>query len=205
MAFDRLLMSVLRTPLVRFAHSWSASQVSCTRLQAERPNHVWSCDFVEDRTHDGCKYRMLSVVDEFKREYLSIRIDRKLKSSDVIDVLSDPLILRGVPEHIMSDNGPEFFAKTVQEWGAAVGAKTAYIEPVSQWENRHIESFNARLRDELFNGENFYTLAEAYIVIENWRCFYNTRRPQGSLGCRPPAQEVFMPRSARAAAIPQPA
>ena len=178
---------------------------ACIRLRAERPNHVWSYDFVEDRTHDGRKYRMLNVVDEFTRECLSIRINRKLKSSDVIDILSDLFILRGVPEHIRSDNGPEFVAKAVQDWIAAVGAKTAYIEPGSPWENGYIESFNARLRDELLNGEIFYTLAEARVIVESWRRFYNTLRPHGSLGYRPPAPEVFIPQSARAAALPRPA
>ena len=101
---------------------------SCIRLRAERPNHVWSYDFVEDRTHEGRKYRMLNLIDEFTHECLAIRVDRKLKSADVIDVLSDQFILRGVPEHIRSDNGPEFLAKAVQDWIGAVGAKTAYIE-----------------------------------------------------------------------------
>jgi len=146
---------------------------SCLRLRAERRNHVWSYDFVEDRTHDGRKYRMLNIVDEFTHECLAIRIDRKLKSIDVINVLTDLFILRGVPEHIRSDNGPEFVAKAVQEWIAAVGAKTAYITPGSPWENGFIESFNARLRDELLDGEIFYSLAEARIVIESWRRHYN--------------------------------
>ena len=134
---------------------------SCIRLRPEHPNHVWSYDFVEDRTHDGRKFRMLNVIDEFTHECLAIRINRKLKAIDVIDVLSDLFILRGVPGHIRSDNGPEFVAKAVQEWIAAVGAKTAYIEPGSPWENGYIESFNARLRDELLNGEIFYTLARS--------------------------------------------
>ncbi len=123
---------------------------SCIRLRAERPNHVWSYDFVEDRTHEGRKYRMLNLIDEFTHECLAIRVDRKLKSADVIDVLSDQFILRGVPEHIRSDNGPEFVAKAVHDWIGAVGAKTAYIERGSPWENGFVESFNARLRDELF-------------------------------------------------------
>ena len=126
---------------------------SCIRLRAERPNHVWSYDFVEDRTHDGRKYRMLNVIDEFTHEALAIRSDRKLNSTDVIDVLTDLFILRGTPEHVRSDNGPEFIARAVQEWIAAVGARTAYIEPGSPWENGFIESFNARLRDELLDGE----------------------------------------------------
>ncbi len=166
---------------------------SCIRLRAERPNHVWSYDFVEDRTHEGKKYRMLNIVDEFTHECLAIRIDRKLKSADVIDVLSDLFILRGVPGHVRSDNGPEFVAKAVQEWIGAVGAKTAYIAPGSPWENGFIESFNARLRDELLDGEIFYSLKEARIVIESWRRHYNTVRPHGSLGYKPPAPEVFIP------------
>jgi putative transposase len=166
---------------------------SCIRLRAERPNHVWSYDFVEDRTHDGRKYRMLNLIDEFTHECLAIRVDRKLKSADVIDVLSDQFVLRGVPEHIRSDNGPEFVAKAVRDWIGAVGVKTAYIERGSPWENGFIESFNARLRDELLDGEIFYSLAEARIVIESWRRHYNTERPHGSLGYKPPAPEVFIP------------
>jgi putative transposase len=182
------------------------SDGSCIRLRAERPNHVWSYDFVEDRTHDGRKYRMLNLIDEFTHECLAIRVNRKLKAVDVIDVLSDLFILRGVPEHIRSDNGAEFAAKAVQEWIAAVGAKTAYIAPGSPWENGFIESFNARLRDELLDGEIFYSLKEAKIVIESWRRHYNTLRPHGSLGYKPPAPEVFVPAmSARAAQQPQPA
>lgn len=161
---------------------------SCIGLRAER-----SYDFVEDRTHDGRKYRMLNIIDEFTHECLAIRVSRRLKAIDVIDVLSDLFILRGVPEHVRSDNGPEFVAKAVQNWIGAVGAKTAYIAPGSPWENGFIESFNARLRDELLDGEIFYTLAEAKIVIESWRRHFNTLRPHGSLGYKPPAPEVFVP------------
>jgi transposase InsO family protein len=118
---------------------------SCIRLRSEHRNHVWSYDFVEDRTHNGRKYRMLNVIDEFTHECLAIRVARRLKAIDVIDVLSDLFILRGVPEHIRSDNGPEFVAKALQEWIGGVGAKTAYIAPGSPWENGYVESFNARL------------------------------------------------------------
>jgi putative transposase len=165
---------------------------SCIRLRPGYANHVWSYDFVEDRTHDGRKYRMLNVIDEFTRESLAIRVKRKLNSTDVIDVLSDLFILRGVPGHIRSDNGPEFVAKAVREWIATVGAQTAYITPGSPWENGYIESFNGKLRDELLNGEIFYTLAEAKVVIEGWRRHYNTLRPHSSLGYRPPAPEVVL-------------
>jgi putative transposase len=123
---------------------------------------------------------MLNVLDEFTHECLAIRVARKLKAINVIDVLSDLFILQGIPAHIRSDNGPEFVAKAVQDWIAVVGAKTAYIERGSPWENGYIESFNARLRDELLNGEIFYTLREAQIVIESWRRHYNTIRPHAS-------------------------
>jgi len=136
---------------------------------------------------------MLNVVDEFTHECLTIRVNRKLEVIDVIDVLSDLFILCGVPGHIRSDNGPEFVAKAVQEWNAAMGAKTAYIEPGSPWENGYIENFNARLRDELLNGEIFYSLREAQIIIESWLRHYNAIRPHASLGYKPPAPEVFVP------------
>jgi transposase InsO family protein len=165
---------------------------SCIRLRPEYRNHVWSYDFVEDRTHDGRKIRMLNVIDEFTHECLAIRVARKLKAADVIDVLSDLFILRGVPGHIRSDNGPEFVAKAVQAWITAVGARTAYIAPGSPWENGYVESFNARHRDELLDGELFYSLREAQIIIESWRIHYNTKRPHASLGYRPPAPEVFV-------------
>jgi putative transposase len=147
-------------------------------------------DLLEERTHDGRKFRMLNIIDEFTHECLAIRVSRRLKSIDVIDVISDLFILRGVPEHIRSDNGPEFVATAVQEWVGAVGAK----------------SFNARLRDELLNSEIFYTLREAQIVIESWRRHYNTVRPHASIGYRAPAPEVFVPAlAAWPAAQPRPA
>ncbi len=163
---------------------------SCVRLRPERPDHVWSYDFVEARTHEGRRSRMLNLIDEFTRECLAIRIDRRPRSTDVVDVLSDQFILRGVPDHIRSDNGPEFVAKAVREWIAAVGANTAYIEPGSPWENGYCESFNATLGDERLNGEIFYSLAEAKIVIESWRKHYDTKRPHSSRGYRPPAPEA---------------
>ncbi len=165
---------------------------SRVRLRPEYRDHVWSYDFVEDRTHDGRKVRMLNVVDEFTRECLAIRVARKLKAIDVIDVLSDLFILRGVPGHIRSDNGPEFIAQAVQDWIGAVGAKTAYIAPGSPWENGYVESFNARLRDELLDSEIFTSLREAQVIIESWRRHYNTMRPHGSIGYKPPAPKVFV-------------
>ena len=175
---------------------------SCVRLRPEHPNHVWSYDFVEGRTHNGRKFRMLNIIDEFTRECLAIRIDRKLNSTDVIDVLSDLFILRGVPGHVRSDNGPECIAKAVREWIAAVGAKTAFIEPGSPWENGYCESFNSKLRDELLNSEIFYSLAEAKVIIEAWRRYYNTERPHSSLGYKPPAPEAIAWPSKPAGSLP---
>jgi putative transposase len=132
----------------------------------------------------------------------AIRVTCRLKSIDVIDLLSDLFILRGVPGHIRSDNGPEFVAQTVQEWIAAVGAKTGFITPGSPWENGFIESFNARLRDELLDGDIFYTLREAQIVIESWRRHYNAVRPHATIGYRAPTPEVFVPALAPPATLP---
>ncbi len=165
---------------------------SCVRLRPERANHVWAYDFVEDRTRDGRKIRLLNVVDEFTRECLAIRVGRKLGSADVIDVLADLFIARGTPGYIRSDNGPEFVATAVKGWINGVGAKTAFIEPGSPWENGYVESFNGKLRDELLNAEVFNTLLEAQVLIEQWRVHYNTVRPHSSLGYRPPAPEVIV-------------
>ena len=160
---------------------------SCIRLRPEHSNHVWSYDFVEDRTHDGRKYRMLNVIDEFTHECLAIRINRKLKAVDVIDVLSDLFILRGVPGHIRSDNGPEFVAKAVQDWITAVGAKTAYIAPGSPWENGFIESFNGRMRDELLNETLFFRPRRRSCRIAAWVVDYDGQRPNSALRYLTPA------------------
>ena len=165
---------------------------SCVRLRPERPNHVWAYDFVEDRTHDGRKYRMLCILDEFTRECLAIRVARRLNSADVIEMLATLCLERGVPAHIRSDQGPEFIAEAVRAWIAGVGAKTAFIERASPWENGYCESFNGKLRDELLNGEIFYTLREAQVLIEAWRRHYNTVRPHSALGYRPPAPEAVL-------------
>ncbi|MFY1708824.1 IS3 family transposase [Tritonibacter scottomollicae] len=166
---------------------------SCVRLRPERPNHVWSYDFVQDRTHDGRVFRTLNIIDEFTKEALVIKVKRKLNSVDVVDALTDLFILRGPPEYIRSDNGAEFIAKKVRAWIGAVGAKTAFIAPGSPWENGYCESFNARFRDELLNGEVFTTLREAQILIERWRRHYNTVRPHSALGYRPPAPKNIVP------------
>ena len=149
---------------------------------------------------------MLNVVDEFTHKGLAIRVARKLKATDVIDVLSDLFILRSIPGHIRSDNGPEFVAQAVQDWIRAVGSKPATIEPGSPWENGYVESFNARLRDELLNGEILCSLRKAEVILERRRRHTNTVRPHASLGYSPPAPEVLIPALATPPAAPiQPA
>lgn len=164
---------------------------SCIRLRPEFKDHVWSYDFVAERTQDGRKIKMLTVIDEYSRECLAIEVKRSLKSQDVIEVLGGLFLERGTPVHIRSDNGPEFIAKELREWINKLGVKPLFIEPGSPWENGYIESFNGKLRDELLNRELFYTLLEAKVIIEKWRRDYNTIRPHSSLGYKPPAPETW--------------
>jgi putative transposase len=163
---------------------------SCIRLRPLRRNHVWSWDFVMDRTDDGRPIKMLTLIDEYTKEALAIYPARRIRANDVIDIFADVMIERGVPEFIRSDNGPEMVAKTLRSWLARLGAKTLYISPGSPWENGYCESFNGKLRNELLNGEIFYTLREAQVVIEEWRQHYNRVRPHSALGYRPPAPET---------------
>lgn len=164
---------------------------SCIRKRPEYKNHVWSYDFVADRTHEGKAYRMLNIIDEFTREVLAMRVKRKLNSIDVIETLAELFLTKGVPEHIRSDNGPEFIAKRLRAWLGSLQVKPLYIAPGSPWENGYIESFNGKLRDELLNREIFYTVKEARILIEKWRREYNTIRPHSSLDYKPPAPEAL--------------
>jgi transposase InsO family protein len=144
-------------------------------------------------THDGRTLRMLVLLDEYTRECLAIRVARRLGSNEVIEMLADVMLGRGIPKNIRSDNGPEFVAKELRKWLGNLGTGTLYIEPGSPWENGYCESFNGKLRDECLNGEIFYSLKEAQIVIEKWRVEYNTRRPHSALGYRPPAPAAYSP------------
>ena len=166
---------------------------SCIRLRPEYKDHVWSYDFVTARTSDGRAFRMLNIIDEYSRECLALLVKRRITSQDVIDRLFELFIFMGIPEHIRSDNGPEFTAKDVRKWLARLGVKTLFIEPGSPWENGYIESFNGKLRDELLNREIFTTLTEAKVLIEQWRKEYNQVRPHSSLGYRPPAPQARIP------------
>jgi len=175
---------------------------SCVRLRPTYRDHVWSYDFVMDRTSDGRAFRMLTLIDEHSRECLAIDVARKLTSEDVLERLSDLFVRRGVPSYLRSDNGAEFAATKVREWLGRVGVTTLFIEPGSPWENGYVESFNGKLRDELLAREQFDTLLEAKVLIERWRREYNTRRPHSSLGYQPPAPEAIQPASF-ASATPQ--
>lgn len=166
---------------------------SCLRLRPEYQNHVWSYDFVAERTSDGRPIRMLNLIDEYTRECLAITVARKITASDVIDTLADVFLQRGIPGYIRSDNGPEFVAELIREWLKDLGVTTSFIEPGSPWENGYIESFNGKFRDELLNGEIFDTIYEAQVVTEKWRKHYNTLRPHSALSYRPPAPETFIP------------
>jgi putative transposase len=175
---------------------------SCVRLRPTHKDHVWSYDFVADRTSDGRAIRMLTLIDEHTRECLAIDVARNLKSEDVLERLSDLFVRRGVPAYIRSDNGSEFTATAVRQWLERVGVKTLFIEPGSPWENGYVESFNGKLRDELLAREQFDTLLEAKVLIERWRRHYNTVRPHSSLGYRAPTPEAIQP-APIASATPQ--
>jgi transposase InsO family protein len=136
---------------------------------------------------------LLTLIGEYSRECLAIRVARRLRSQEVIETLAEVMVVRGIPEYLRSDNGPEFVARELRHWLAKLGTGTLYIEPGSPWENGYCESFNGKLRDECLNGEIFYSLKEAQIVIEQWRVEYNTRRPHSALGYRPPVPAAYSP------------
>ena len=166
---------------------------SCMRLRATHPNHVWSYDFVFIRDAYGGKIRMLTMIDEFTRKCLMIHCARRIGSVQVIEQLANAMITNGIPEYIRSDNGPEFIAKELRSWLSGVVVKTAYIEPGSPWENGFCESFNGTFRDNLLDGEIFYSLKEAQIIVGEWVKHYNHVRPHSALGYRPPAPQTQVP------------
>lgn len=165
---------------------------SCIRLRPEHKDHVWSYDFMIEHTSNGRAFKILNIIDEYTRESVGIKVERKIKARDVIDKLYNLFIFRGIPEHIRSDNGPEFTARAVRKWLKELGVKTLFIEKGSPWENGYVESFNGKMRDELLNREVFTTLTEARALIEGWRREYNQVRPHSSLGYQPPAPEAVL-------------
>ncbi len=159
------------------------------RLRAERPNHVWALDFQADETADGRQLRLLNVVDEFTREALAMRCERSLTADQTVATLERLVAARGAtPEHVRMDNGPELTANALRDWCRFAEAGTAYIEPGSPWQNPYVESFNARVRDELLDVELFSTLAEARVLVEAWRITYNSEHPHSALGMLSPAR-----------------
>ena len=167
------------------ARPWQADG-SCIRLRPTHKNHVWSYDFVSEQTRDGKKFRILNIIDEHSKECLASFVARRIRSQDIILLLADLFIEHGIPEHIRSDNGPEFIARKLRKWLNDIGVKTLYIEPGSPWENGYCESFNGKMRYQLLDGEIFYSLFEAQVIIERWRRHYNEVRPHSSLRGRPP-------------------
>ena len=165
---------------------------STVRLKPMHKNHVWSYDFVLERTSDGRAMRILNIIDEYTRECLAIHVERKIESPEVLYKLSELFITHGIPNYIRSDNGSEFTADSIRKWLFRLGVTTAFIEPGSPWENGYIESFNGKFRDELLNGEIFDTIFEAKVITEKWRQHYNKIRPHSSLKYRPPVPEVII-------------
>jgi len=172
----------------RKRRSVGSAEQGSTRLRAEYKNHVWSYDFVMDETADGRRLKLLPVLDEFTREAHAILVERSITAADVVELLAYLFRVHGEPEYIRSDNGPEFVARAVKEWLACSEVRTLYIEPASPWQNAYVESFNGRLEDELLSRELFTSLAEAKVLVEQYRLAYNHERPHGALGYRTPAE-----------------
>ena len=170
---------------------------SCVRLRPEYKDHVWSYDFMIGCTFDGRAFKILNIIDEYTRECLATLVNRNIKADDVIDQLFNLFVFRGVPEHIRSDNGPEFTARAVRKWLTGLGVKTLFIEQGSPWENGYIESFNGKMRDEVLDREIFTTLTEAKILINQWRREYNQIRPHSSRNYQPPAPEAILARTTK--------
>ena len=177
----------LSLPRKRPKRRSKAPKVEVTQ-KAERPNHVWSYDIVEDRTERGARIRMLPVLDEYTRESLVIRVERSLTSEKVIETLEELFLCRGMPEYIRSDNGPEFIAKELGKWLERRGCASIFIKPGSPWENSYIESFIGKFRDECLNMELFRNGREAQVVVENWRKEYNELRPHSALDYLTPSE-----------------
>jgi transposase InsO family protein len=166
---------------------------SCVRLRPTHEGHVWSYDIMKHRTSDGRAVRILNVIDEHSRECLASAVERNITSDDVSDCLTGLFTRRGAPEHIRSDNGPEFTSDAVRRSLGNMGSVTLFIEPGSPWENGYVESFNGKLRHELLNGKIFDTLVEAKVIVGQWVKQYNEFRPHSSLGQKPPAPAAVIP------------
>ncbi|AYR24491.1 hypothetical protein RC54_11880 [Herbaspirillum rubrisubalbicans] len=173
----------LREAEVMSAQGKTASEISRQLGVTEQTYFRWR------KEYGGLK------IDQATRRCLALHVARQIRSNDVIDIQAEAMVTYGVPAYLRSDNGPEMVAKNLRRWLASVGSKTLYIEPGSPWENGYCESFNGKFGDELLNGEIFYTLREAQVIIERWRHQYNTVRPHSSLKYRPPAPQATLPAS----------
>lgn len=185
--WKRESMQVPRKQHRRRRLSLGGSANSCVRHRAQHKDHVWSYDFLTDRTEDGRQLRLLAIIDEYTRECLAIEVGRSFTADDVIGVLTYLFAVRGAPKHIRSDNGPEFVAKSVRRWLERADVKTLFVAKGSPWENGYIESFNGKLRDELLNRELFLSPEEARFVIDRWRLDYNHYRIHSALNYQTPA------------------
>ncbi|QEG36034.1 IS2 transposase TnpB [Bythopirellula goksoeyrii] len=172
----------------RKRRSMGSSVNACHCRRAEHPDHVWTWDFIFDRTTSGSALKWLSIVDEYTRECLALKVDRSITSEDVIDTLAELFAMRGVPQHIRSDNGPEFIAQAIRRWTEQLSIETLYIEPGSPWENGYAESFHSRFREELLALEEFESLAAARKLTMAWKEDYNHYRPHSSLGYATPVE-----------------
>ncbi len=168
----------------RLGHSGN----SCVRRPAEYKDHVWSWDFLHDRTRDGRPLKWFTLVDEYTRECLALEVDRRMTAQAVRTLLAAVVQARGAPAHIRSDNGSEFLAKVIRSWMTRAGLETLYIAPGAPWENGYAESFNSKVRDELLNVEEFGSVLEAKVLAKEWRQEYNHVRPHSSLGYRTPVE-----------------
>ena len=190
--YARRVWAAAPTPAEGVVPALGASVLSLA-ARPERANRVWSWDFVSVVTHDGRMICLLTLIDEYTRECLAIRVARRLRSQEVIEPLAEVMVVRRIPEYLRSDNGPEFVARELRHRLAKLGTVTLYIEPGSPWENGYFESFNGKLRDECLKGEIFYSLKEAQVVIEQWWVEYKTRTPRSALGYSPPIPAAHSP------------
>ena len=163
---------------------------SLIRLRPKYPNHIWAIDFVHDKLSNGRPYKMLTVMDEYTRQALTVHVGTKLGSAEVLEALYPLIIKHGKPEYIRSDNGPEFVSATFQTWLKRVGIEPIHIYPSSPWENGYNERFNGTLRNEILNANWFQTTCQAQATINRWIKEYNYIRPHQSLGMRPPIPET---------------
>lgn len=170
---------------------WQADG-STIRLRSEFENHVRSYDFLFERTHDGRTIKILSIIDKFSRKCLACLVARRIRAQDVILLRADLYLKLGNTKYVRSDNGPKFIVEKLRHWFRTLEVEPLYIMPGAPWENGYVESFNKKIRDQFLNGEIFYTLREAQVLIERWRIHYNMIRPHSSLHGRPPAAEAML-------------